>query len=151
MIESIGIEREPLNVDDPEDVAWLNALIWPEHDDNRRHSELAIDLLRDRRPRVVEGDALDVLPSLIAEQETSTPVAVYHSHTLNQMSAPDRDRLDDMLLAESRDRSILRLAFEDERDHSELRLFEYSSGTDITETHLADCEAHGRWIEWLAG
>ena len=146
--ENIGIEIDPVDLDDPGSTAWLNALIWPEHLDNRELSEAAVQIARHDPPRVIAGDALEVLPGLIAGLPDSRPVSIYHSHTLNQFSTADREKLDELLREASASRQVLRLSFENVGEHSALSLVEYRDGRSRPGRHLADCEPHGRWIRW---
>ena len=146
--ENVGIEIEPVDLDDPDSIAWLNALIWPEHRDNRALSETAVRLARQAPPCVIAGDALEVLPGMIAGLPDSRPVSIYHSHTLNQFSAGARVQLDELLRQASTSRRVFRLSFEHIGKHSVLSLIRYSGGRTRTPANLADCEPHGRWIRW---
>jgi hypothetical protein len=147
-ISDTGIELFPVNLDDAESIAWLEALIWPEHDDNRTLWRLAVSLARRNPPRVVGGDANEVLPQLIAELLPGIPVCIYHSHTLNQFGTDAKARFQRLLRDESGNRRLFRISFESDGGHSALRLFEYLSGDCRGESHLADCEPHARWIRW---
>ncbi len=41
-----GIDLNPLNLNDEGDVAWLDALIWPEHADRRARLRSAVEVAR---------------------------------------------------------------------------------------------------------
>src|SRR5690606_23501967 len=48
-----GIDLNPLDVTSEEDVAWLDALIWPEHEERRARLRAAVDLARHDPPLLV--------------------------------------------------------------------------------------------------
>ena len=56
-----GIDLNPLDVTDPADVAWLEALIWPEQSDRRERLRAAIAVVAADPPILVRGDLLDEL------------------------------------------------------------------------------------------
>ena len=79
--ESIGIEFEPVDADDPDAIEWLEVLIWPNHEDNLLLSRAALELLRSEPPTIHRGDAAIVIPKVIATLPAGSAVCVYHSHT----------------------------------------------------------------------
>ena len=151
VVSNVGIEVEPVGPDDADGIAWLGALIWPEHNDNRDLWRAALPLALETPPRIVEGDVLEALPEVVGAQPAELPVTVYHSHTLNQFSREAKDRFEELLLGLSGRRQLFRISFEGAGKQSELRLFEYAGGRRVSDEHLADCEAHGRWIRSVAG
>ena len=97
-----GIDLNPLDVTDPADVAWLEALIWPEHAHRRERLRAAIaavtatdpvtlaPLASSRRPRLVRGDLVDELPALAAQAPAGATLVVFHTSVLYQVPAPRR-------------------------------------------------------------
>lgn len=73
----VGVDLNPLDVRDDDQMAWLENLVWPEHEDRRRQLRAAIASTRPDPPRIVTGDLLDQLPHLVAEAP-AVPV-VFHS------------------------------------------------------------------------
>lgn len=77
-----GIDLRPIDVTDDDDVAWLRACIWPEHDHRRARLDAAISLARDDPPEVVAGDlSTDLAPLLERAAGVGTTV-VFHSAVL---------------------------------------------------------------------
>ncbi len=74
-----GIDLNPLDVTSPDDVAWLETLVWPEHDDRRARLRAALEVARADPPHVVAGDLLTELPRLVEEAAADGPVVVLHS------------------------------------------------------------------------
>lgn len=59
-----GVDLAPVDVTDPDQRRWLEALVWPE---SRREAALlqaALEVVAADPPRIVAGDAIDVLPTL---------------------------------------------------------------------------------------
>ena len=56
-----GIDLNPLDVADDDDVLWLETLIWPEQTERRERIRAAMEIVRADPPRIVRGDAVDSL------------------------------------------------------------------------------------------
>jgi len=74
-----GIDLNPLDVRDPDDVAWLDALIWPEHDDRRARLQAAARIATADPPRIVAGDLNERLIALAAEAPADATLVVFHT------------------------------------------------------------------------
>jgi Uncharacterized protein conserved in bacteria (DUF2332) len=83
-----GLDLNPLDVTDPGDVAWLDALIWPEHQHRRDRLRAAIEVARKDPPRLVRGDAVTDLPALAAQAPATATLVVYHTSMLYQLPDP---------------------------------------------------------------
>jgi hypothetical protein len=86
-----GLDRHPLDVTDPADVAWLDALIWPEHTHRRARLSAAVAVAAADPPLLVRGDVLDDLPALAAQAPAGATLVVFHSSVLYQVPAPRRE------------------------------------------------------------
>lgn len=87
-----GIDLNPLDVTDAADVAWLEALIWPEHDDRRARLRAAVRLAQESPPRVVRGDLNDEVEALVAAAPPEATVVVFHTAVLAYLDEAGRDR-----------------------------------------------------------
>ena len=92
-----GIDLNPLSVTDPEDMAWLELLVWPEQDDRRARLRHAIAVARTDPPRLVRGNLLDELPALVAEAAVHGEVLVFHSAVAAYLTVEDRTRMRELL------------------------------------------------------
>jgi hypothetical protein len=150
IVSRLGLDLNPLDLTNPEDVLWLRALVWPEH---RTRAELlgkAIEVAQATPPPVQAGDALDLLPQAIAAAPRAATLGLYHGFALNQFSPEMRERLKALIIEHSWQREIAVISFEwRPQGYQTLGLTHYSKGT-FTEQILGQCEAHGGWIEWLA-
>ncbi|PZC45190.1 MAG: hypothetical protein DK306_001572 [Chloroflexi bacterium] len=146
-----GLELHPVDITNDDQVRWLRALIWPEHVERHQRLAAAIAVARQRPPRIVPGDATTDLASLLTEAPIDAALCVFATHALYQVPDECRQRIDAALQNAAQLRPVWFLSMEGTGpDYSQLFLHRCASG-DHTITHLADCNAHGRWIEWRAG
>lgn len=81
----IGIDTEPLDWSSKEDARWLQALTAPGDCEGRSALQTGLSLCELARPIVLKGCALDLLPTLLADQGRKRPVVIYHSMTLHHL------------------------------------------------------------------
>jgi hypothetical protein len=86
-----GLDLNPLDVADPADVAWLDALIWPEQEERRARQRAAARVAAAGPPLMVRGDLVDDLPALAARAPADATLVVVHTMVLYQV-APERRR-----------------------------------------------------------
>jgi len=146
----LGIDLNPVDLNNPENVEWLRALVWPEQRKRVRQLELAIQLAKAAPPKIVAGDALDILPSLIDKIPDDARLCIYHSFALSLAGGKPRERLELLLAKASAKRNLLHISLEWPKN-SEFPLLSFASLNrgERTEKTLARCQAHGEWIEWL--
>lgn len=87
-----GIDLNPLDVTDPEDARWLEALIWPEQNERRARIRSAMEIVRVERPRIVRGDAVDALPALAAEAPRDATLVIVSSASIVYLTPDARAR-----------------------------------------------------------
>lgn len=86
-----GLDLNPLDVTDAADVAWLEALIWPEHAHRRARLRAAAAVAAAEPPLLVRGDLVDDLAALAAQAPADATLVVFHTSVLYQVPAPRRD------------------------------------------------------------
>ena len=87
-----GLDLNPLDVTDPADVAWLEALIWPEHQHRRARLRAAAVIAAADPPVLVRGDLVDDLSALAARAPAGATLVVFHTSVLYQVPAAGRER-----------------------------------------------------------
>ncbi|MET9023455.1 DUF2332 domain-containing protein [Actinopolymorpha sp. NPDC004070] len=92
-----GLDLNPLDVTDPADVAWLDALIWPEHAHRRARLRAASAVAAADPPVLVRGDLVDGLPALVAQAPADATLVVFHTSVLYQVPAPRRAAFGDLV------------------------------------------------------
>jgi hypothetical protein len=86
-----GLDLNPLDVTDPADLAWLDALIWPEHVHRRARLRAAAAVAAAEPPLLVRGDLADDLPALAAQAPAGATLVVFHTSVLYQVPPPRRE------------------------------------------------------------
>ena len=143
-----GMDVNPIDLADPDELLWLRALIWPEHVE--RHAQLvdAAAELKDSPIRLHRGDATRDLRHLLERVPAGVALVVYSTIALYQIPRDGRRRITEALEAQSRERPVWQIALEGVHPPS-LTLTRYRDGSGDTEL-LARASPHGWWIEWRA-
>lgn len=81
-----GLDLNPLDVTDPADLAWLDALIWPEHTQRRARLRAAAAIAAADPPLLVRGDLVADLPALAARAPAGATLVVFHNSVLYQVA-----------------------------------------------------------------
>ncbi len=92
-----GIDLHPLSVRDADAMAWLETLVWPEHDDRRSRLRRAVEVAATEPAYLVRGDLLDELPALVEEAQGFGRVVVFHSAVVAYLDEADRRRFADLM------------------------------------------------------
>ena len=87
-----GLDLNPLDVTAPADLAWLEALIWPEHTHRRTRLRAAAAVAAADPPMLVRGDLAEDLPALAAQAPPDATLVVFHTSVLYQVPAGRRSR-----------------------------------------------------------
>lgn len=80
-----GIDLNPLDVSDTDDMGWLESLVWPEQDHRRQRLRHAAALARADPPRLVRGDLTSGVANLVERAPLDTTIVVFHSAVLNYL------------------------------------------------------------------
>jgi hypothetical protein len=145
----MGLELNPVNLDDPDQRDWLRALVWPDTHGRFERLEAALKAYASERPEIRAGSALDLLPDALRAMPEEQPVCVYHSYVIYQFSEEMREALQSILTLAGLRRPVWRIGIEGRLDGSNaIGMTRYHDGVRDSQT-LALCHPHGRWIEWL--
>lgn len=144
-----GTDLNPINVNDPEATAWLQALIWPEQRERATLLEQALAAARLDPPPLRDGNALDLLPELVDAAPDDVILCIFDTYTINQFAAADQERLAALLDEIAAHRRLFQITISWVGGESPtLRLTSWTR-EERAERTLARCDAHGAWIEWL--
>ena len=144
----LGIDLNPVDINDRDPALWLRALVWPEDRERLSKLDAAMEIASEHPPNLVAGDALDLLPGVLDQSPPDSSLCVFHTHTACQMTPDNREALVKILDEYGSDRDFYYLLVEWFGEYPAVELATYHSGEKGTEL-LACCDAHGRWIEWL--
>lgn len=78
-----GLDLNPLDVRDDEDMQWLKTLVWPEQTERGSRLEAAITVARRDPPNVVRGDLLKDIEALAAQAPAGARLVIFHTAVLN--------------------------------------------------------------------
>lgn len=146
----IGLEKNPVDLADPDARDWLRALVWPDHVARFRRLEAALAVFDRDSPQIRAGDALALLPEALAAAPRDETLCVYHTVVTYQFTHEMREALDHVLIAAGLRRPVWRLSLEwAGEERYPLTLTRHHDGTK-TQTTLALCDPHGAWLEWCA-
>ncbi|MFE4229768.1 DUF2332 domain-containing protein [Arthrobacter sp. NPDC056886] len=87
-----GIDLNPLDVRNPDDVAWLEALVWPEQEFRLDRLRQAIAIAQERPPLLVAGDLNERLVELVGRAPADAALVVFHSAVMGYLDAGGRAR-----------------------------------------------------------
>jgi hypothetical protein len=151
-IEVLGRTALDLNPIDPADETarrWLDALIWPEHEERRSRLRSALDLVSKLDIEAIAGDAVETLPGVLAALPAGVPVVVMISFTLGQLEPARRGRLEEIVAAGRSHRPIHRISMEalDKSDDWAQLVVDDGSGPQT----VGQAHPHGEWVEIYPG
>jgi hypothetical protein len=99
-------------------------------------------------PRLVQGDAVQLLPGLLDEVTADATPCVYHSYALEYFPEEARTKfrriLDDF--GAKRDLYFVEMYGPGDRGHVHLTSWR---GGQSEAAHLAECASNGQWLRWL--
>ncbi len=158
----VGLDLNPVDVSDPFERRWIEALAPPDWKAQRAQLAAALEYRAKTSLRTIAGDAMLALPALL--EEMPAPLVVMHSYCLYQWPAAAQIALHACLLQASAQRAIYRLGVDiitgwrpaelGAFDPASPRMFDiflttYAQGAAVTEV-LGRCDPWGDSAEWLA-
>ncbi|SDL63570.1 hypothetical protein SAMN05216244_0208 [Sediminibacillus halophilus] len=144
----IGVDLHINHLNDPEDYAWLKALIWPEHHTRRTAFEQAVVQWENEASNLtlMEGNGVDLLEEVAAGIPLDSTICVFHTHVANQIPTSEKKKLKDCIKRISRYRDIFHI-YNNMSDRL-LHIDRVSEGKESHET-VGRTDGHGSWFEWL--
>lgn len=149
ILSQIGIDINAIDVRNQEAMRWLRAFIFPSHSERFERFDAAVKIAQAAPPRIIDGDALVVLPELIEAFDPQDPICLLFSFSSYQMFRNGRADLIRFLTDLSQGRRIIEVSF-GHFGHAVPRLIvsNYMNGM-VDERTVATAHIHGKWIEWL--
>ena len=111
--DRLGIDLNPVDATDPEQRLWLQALVWPEHQDRFTELATALDAIAADPPEILQGDAIELLPRLDLERlADDIPLVVFHAMVRIHVPADRRAAFDAAITALGERRRLLHVSLE---------------------------------------
>lgn len=159
VVSRLGIDINPLDVSSDDDIAWLEALLWPEHLDRLALMEAALSVARREPPKLLRGDLFELLPPRVSGTPAGAAVTIFATFVLNQFDAEMLSRLRVMLesLAAARTLYLVVMGFTEfiepgTRWEGDARVWILRLGNGTAAYRLSStANPHGRWISWEPG
>jgi hypothetical protein len=145
-----GIDLNPLDVTNDDDVRWLSCMVWPGEGDREQVLAAAITTARRDPPVVHRGDLLTDLPALAAQAPADATLVVFHSAVLAYVTPEDRRRF----AATVRSLPAVWLSNEAPRVVPDMPVPDHQGWPFLLgrdgRTPLAFADGHGAWLHWLS-
>jgi hypothetical protein len=84
-----GLDLDPVDLSNAGQVAWLEALVWPEQTERLARLRAAMTIARTQKPRVVQGDLRRDLARLAAEMPTDATRVIFHTAVLAYVASSE--------------------------------------------------------------
>ncbi|MGC0331966.1 hypothetical protein RKD23_004956 [Streptomyces sp. SAI-170] len=163
VVARIGIDSEPVDVTDPDEVRWLRACLPPDLPERRARLDAELALAATDPPLLLRGDALDLLPDALARVPEEALPVVTTTWALSALPPESRPRFLQRLDEAATRRPVAWVSaegvgvapaiptFGDRRasGHSiiGLAVFEHAA---LRAEAVGRCWSRGRMLAWLA-
>lgn len=87
-----GVDLNPLDVTDADDMRWLESLVWPEQADRLDRLRAAVGIARTDPPLLVRGDLNERVAELVARAPAGATVVVFHTAVLAYVERGGREK-----------------------------------------------------------
>ena len=95
--ERVGIDLDPVSLDDPDGVRWLQACVWPDQPLRVARFRAAVDVMRRDPPMMVTGDFVEKLSDVVDELEPDTHLVVFNGWALTYVNRSRRPLVAEIL------------------------------------------------------
>ena len=149
-----GLDRNPLDVADPDTVAWLTALVWAGQSDREDRLRAALVLAASDPPRVVRGDIREGLARLAVSAPHDATLVIFHSAVMPYL--PEGDRAEVVAMISALDAVWISLEARGVLPEVDARVPEDTKAQNAFVVArdgqaVAIADQHGRWLRWLGG
>lgn len=157
----IGLDRHILDPSNEDDARWILACVWPDTGRFDR-TRAALELAASHSNELIEGDALEALPSLLSSIQG--PVVITTTWVVAYMSEAYRAQLAAALMTASQERDVYWISVEapgvvdllpevkapsvEGPAASVVGLLIFRGGATSDARVLAHSHSHGAWIWW---
>ncbi|MGM9951351.1 MAG: DUF2332 domain-containing protein [Lysinibacillus sp.] len=142
----IGLDLHLIDLKKEDDLEWMLALIWPEHEERRRQFIKATEVNDSIQKEFYEGDAVAMLPRIISTIPEECQLVVFHTHVANQFPRELKKQLTDTLQTISHGRSLYHV-YNNMYD-ADIHQDYMEKGISTPVRLLPAADGHGRWFTW---
>ena len=160
----LGIDRQPVDIGDAAEVAWLRACVWPDQRDRFARLAAALEIARANPVEVRRGDAVADLAAGVETVAAGGHPVVVNTWVLSYLTARERAAYLSELRRIGAARDLSWVYAESPAQTPELPHPRQLAGQDMTvigavcwrggeeqTRHVARAHPHGYWMHWEAG
>ncbi|WP_067566225.1 DUF2332 domain-containing protein [Nocardia acidivorans] len=92
-----GVDLNPLDVTDTEQMRWLEYLVWPGQPERLQRLRAAVTIAQRQPVGIKAGDLNETVAELVSAAPAEATVVVFHSAVLAYLSVEERDRFERMV------------------------------------------------------
>ena len=163
VVARIGVDRDPVDVTDPDDARWLRACVWPDQRERAARLDAELALAAAAPPQLLRGGVVEVLPAAVARVPADALPVVITTWALSGLPLEGRLRFLHRLDEAAAGRAVAWVSAEgvgvapavptlgDRRasGHSIIGLAVFDGSTLRAEA-VGRCWSRGRLLAWLA-
>lgn len=163
VVNRIGVDRDPLDVTDPDDSRWLRACLWPDQPERVARLDAELALAATAPPLLLRGDAVELLPDAVDRVPADALPVVTTTWALSRFSVEKRRHFLHRLAEVAAGRPVAWVSAEGVGVAPEIPTFgdRHASGHSILGVAVLDrsarhaeavgrCWSRGRLLSWLA-
>lgn len=143
----IGIDLNCLDLQNEQDLNWLQALIWPEQRGRLEKLQLATNVQKHSKLQLFSGNFVELLPEILnGPTVNGTQIIIFHTHVANQFSQTLKDELIHILQQASIEQPIYHVYNNMDDADIHMDFIWKRKGTCIK--RLSKYDSHGTMFEW---
>lgn len=146
-------DHAPVDIADPAARLRLRSFIWPDQTARLERLDAALKLASAARLKVRRADAVEAVRALLANRKDGTIPVLVHSIMWQYMPDGTKAAIVDTILQAldpaTNNRPLAWLRMEPLRTSDSFATLALTLWPGGATRHLARCDYHGRWIEWL--
>lgn len=145
----IGIDRAPIDVTTDEGAVLLKSFVWADQRERLERLDRAITVLRAAPPELVQGDLVELLPTVLERADKDALTVVFETATLGYVPEDGRRRVYAALDEAGRSRPLAFVATGPPSNEDEHRYALWVRVWPADREEFAHAGFHGQWLEWL--
>jgi hypothetical protein len=144
----VGVDINPVDLTSESEARWLRALVRPDRPALADLLSRAIDVAAADPPKLQRGDAVALLPGLLADVSDRETPCLYGSYALESFPEDGRREFWRILNDFGAKRDVYFIEMSGPGENGRIRLLSWRGGKR-NDVQLAACPAHGQWLTWL--
>ncbi len=145
----VGLELTPPDLDDPDQVRWLQSFVWADHPERDNRFLKAVEMLQQADVQVQAANVVEKLYPVGAAMVPDTLLCVTHTFLVSQLPPASQQALDQQFDQLAQKRDLIRIGVEPQGDGFLLSGQRWENGYSQGWQPLAWGHPHGVWVKWV--